>query len=165
MAIVLGLTGCVAVTGDDTLTLLDTKLAAQLLRNQVSGEVSSASTEEVSQVADASEACGGDATGVTRKWRSTALIELTTEGAGEVQSIVQTISGGLVAKGWSADPSWPSYTTFRVTLDKRDSPALIYITATEGSADGAGATIFVEAVGPCVNTDGPGSHELEVLGE
>jgi hypothetical protein len=165
-ALLLG--GCAAspATGDGAVTLLDTKLTAQLLRNNVSGQISSSSIEEMSQVSDASEACDDDPAGMVRRWRSTALTELTAERASKVSAIAQTISGSLAVKGWTPKGEQLTDTSFVLTLTNADSLAQIQITTTEDEdGDGQGATIFVDVTGPCVATAGPGSDELAVLGE
>ena len=166
--IAVSLSGCAADTnsGDGSPTLLETKQAAQLLRNQVSGQLSAGSTESISKVRDASEACDGDAEGLHRLWRSTTQTELTPEHASEVNEIVQNISGKFVSKGWNTSTKELSDSSVLVTLENDNSLAVIEITAAEDAdGDGDGATIFVDVTGPCVLTDGPGSDELAVLGE
>ena len=162
------LCGCAAspAAGGGAVTLLDTKLTAQLLRNNVTGQVSSSAIKDISQVSDASEACDDDPDGFMRMWRSTALTELTAERASKVSAIAQTISGTLAVKGWEPKGEYVSDTSQVVTLTNPNSLATIQITTTEdGDGDGRGAMIFVDVTGPCVATDGPGSDELAVLGE
>ena len=167
LLIALTLTGCAdSSSSDGSATLLDTKLAVQLLRNTVSGQVSPDSTEGVTQVEDASEACDGDADGLLRMWRSTAMTELTAERGAKVKAIVETIAGGLVAKGWTSTADQKNDSKFTMELENPNAIGLIRITSTEDIVgDTTGATIFVEVTGPCVMTDGPGSDELRVLGE
>ena len=166
LAVSIGLSGCAGDSSDGSLSLLDTKLAVQLLRNTVSGQVSSASTEDVSQVDDASEACEDDADGFMRMWRSTALTELTAERSGNVKAMVQTIAGGLTAKGWTSDAEQKNDSKYTVELENPNAIGVIRITSTEDvEGDDLGGTIFVEVTGPCVKTDGPGSDELTQVGE
>lgn len=166
LAVSIGVSGCAGETSDGSVTLLDTKLAVQLLRNTVSGQVSSASTEDVSQVDDASEACDDDTEGLMRMWRSTALTELTAERSENVKAMVQTIAGGLTAKGWTSDAEQKNDSKYTVRLENPNAIGVIRITSTEDvEGDTTGGTIFVEVTGPCVKTDGPGSDELKQLGE
>ena len=166
LLLAVGLTGCAGDSNDGSASLLDTKLAVQLLRNTVSGQVSPDSTEGVSQVDDASEACEGDADGLMRMWRSAALTELTAERSTNVKAMVQTISGGLVSKGWTSHAEQKNDSKFTVELENPNAIGLIRITSTEDiEGDDLGGTIFVEVTGPCVKTDGPGSDELRLLGE
>lgn len=168
LLVTVALTGCAtdSASNDGSATLLDTKLAAQLLRNSISGQLSPESTAEVTQVEDASEACEADDGGLMRMWRSTALTELTAEPGAKVKAIVETMSGGLVAKGWTSTADQKNVSKFTVELENPNSTGLIRITSTEDiEGDTTGATIFVEVTGPCVKTDGPGSDELKKLGE
>ena len=166
LAVSIGLTGCAGDSNGASLSLLDTKLAVQLLRNTVSGQVSSASTADVSQVDDASEKCDGETEGLMRMWRSTALTELTAERSGNVKAMVQTIAGGLTAKGWTSNAEQKNDSKYTVELENPDAIGVIRITSTEDvEGDTTGGTIFVEVTGPCVKTDGPGSDELRQLGE
>ena len=162
---VLLLSGCSTDSGgSDALSLGDTKSAAQLWRNTISGKISSDITAAISNVTDASETCDGDSKGLMRLWRSTALTELTADAAGKVDLIQQSISGAFVSKGWDSTSEQLSDTSTLVKLENPTSLATIEITST-AAEDGAGATIYVNIAGPCVETDGPGSDELKQLGE
>lgn len=165
--IAVALSGCAAAeTAEATLSLADTKSTAQLVRNAISGQISPEITAAVTDVTDASETCNSDSTGLMRLWRSTARTELTPDAATKVTLIQQTIAGSFVSKGWTSESVKLSDSETIVTLTNPSSLAVIDITATtDDDGVGTGATIFVDIAGPCVKTDGPGSAELQQLGE
>ena len=164
-AIAVGISGCAAAdTAEATLSLAETKSAAQLVRNSISGQISPEITAAVTDVTDASETCNSDSKSLMRLWRSTARTELTPDAAGKVMTIQQTIAGSFVSKGWTSESVKLSDSSTIVTLTNPSSLAVIDITATtDDDGVGTGATIFVDIAGPCVKTDGPGSAELQQL--
>ena len=165
--IAIALSGCAAAeTAEATLSLAETKSAAQLVRNSISGQISPEITAAVTDVTDASETCNSDSKSLMRLWRSTARTELTPDAANKVMTIQQTIAGSFVSKGWTSESVKLSDSETIVTLTNPNSLAVIDITAmTDDDGVGTGATIFVDIAGPCVKTDGPGSAELQQLGE
>ena len=165
--IAIAVSGCAAAeTAEATLSLADTKSAAQLVRNTISGQISPEITAAVTDVTDASETCNSDSKSLMRLWRSTARTELTPDAANKVTTIQQTIAGSFVSKGWTSESVKLSDSETIVTLTNPNSLAVIDITAvTDDDGVGTGATIFVDIAGPCVKTDGPGSAELQQLGE
>lgn len=167
VALVLTLGACSAVPADSgpTLSLANTKSTAQLNRNTISGKISAEITASVSGVTDASEACDNDPDGFMRRWRSTALTELTAEGSAKLDLIQQSIAGAFVSKGWEQTSKDLSDTENLISLKNPGSQATIDITATAAVEGGSGATIYVDITGPCVKTAGPGSDELKTLGE
>lgn len=164
IAVLLG--GCAADDSAGTVTLAATKSTAQLQRNTISGQISPDITASVTRVTDASESCGGDDTRHMRLWRSTALIELVPEAADQITRIQQSISGSFASKGWDSASEAVTKDTTLVTLTNPNSLAVIELTAvTNVDGIGMGANLYVNIAGPCVKTDGPGSAELEQLGE
>jgi hypothetical protein len=156
----LTLAGCTSsLVNDGETTLLDTKQASQLIRNNITGQISSDATEDITEVQDESVACNGDEEGLMRSWRSSARTQLVAERASKATAIVQTIAGGLVSKGWTSSAEETEGGGLAVDLEKSDALASIRITSTEGD----GASILVEVIGRCVLTDGPGSDELATL--
>ena len=159
------LSGC-SDTESAGITLAETKSYAQLQRNTISGQISPDITESVTRVTDASESCDGDDTRNMRLWRSTAQTELTSEAAGEITRILQSITGAYVSEGWKSQSEVLSTDTTFVSLVNPSSLAVIELTAvTNVDGIGMGANLFVDIAGPCVKTDGPGSAELADLGE
>lgn len=165
--IAIALSGCAAdETAEATLSLADTKSAAQLIRNTISGQISPEITAAVTDVTDASETCNSDSKSLMRLWRSTARTELTPDAANKVTTIQQTIAGSFVSKGWTSESEKLSDSSTIVTLTNPSSLAVIAITATDDDDGvGTGATLLVNIAGPCVKTDGLGSAELQQLGE
>ena len=164
IAVLLG--GCASDDSAGEVTLAATKSTAQLQRNTISGQISPDITASVTRVTDASESCDNDETRHMRLWRSTALIELVPEAAGEITRIQQSISGTFASKGWDSTSEAISKDTTLVTLTNPNSLAVIELTAvTNEDGIGMGANLFVNIAGPCVKTDGPGSDELKKLGE
>ena len=161
------LSGCAADEPTvGTISLAATKSAAQLQRNTISGQISPDITASITRVTDASESCENDSTRHMRRWRSTALTELTPEAASKVTLILKSIEGTFVSKGWESESEALSTDTTLVTLTNPSSLAVIAITAvTNVDGIGMGANIYVDIAGPCVMTDGPGSGELRELGE
>ncbi len=145
--LVLALSACSASPSSTGLSLADTKGSAQLTRNTISGQISSDITASISEVTDASEACGDDNDGLNRLWRSTALTELVPAATTKVTAIQQTIQGSFVSKGWESVSEPVGDDSVLVTLTNPDSLAVIKITAKKGTEDSA-STIYVDITGP-----------------
>jgi hypothetical protein len=154
--------GCsILPTEDAGISLADTKASVQLMRNAVTGKVSADVTKAVTDVGDGSVGCGDE---LNRRWHSTALIELLPDASSKIDLIAQTIQGSFVSKGWDSDAKPAGAGTTIYSLTSADASSTIDLTVTEQSAsDKDGATIFVEILGTCVLTDGPGSDELARL--
>lgn len=157
---VLALSGCSGAAGGE---LTDTKGPTQLLRNEAANRLEGNSDYIVGAQDDFSAACKSEAEdpeGLYRSWRSSLLAEIPEESAIGVDQFVGALATSFSEDGWkfTEDTSSDIKVT---TMTRKDSIVTMTFTATEDGADGA--SVYIEAAGPCVLTGGPDSDEVKNL--
>ena len=174
VAIPLLLGGCAQGSApSDELTLLETKLPAQLLRNDVASQFDPSVVDSIGEAVDQSIAClpeKEDPDGLQRSWQSIVTILLVNDSAKDVDVIIDDVAGVLTEQGWKlaslgGSPvihtrylSNESSSTIELSAISTDEDAL-YV----ASAELENASIVVDVHGPCVVTDGAGSEEVTSL--
>jgi hypothetical protein len=165
LCVVLGLTGCTSSESD--LTLAETKFPTQLLRNEAADRLLKGTDDIVAGQQDFSAACkeeSEDPGGLYRAWWSTLASRVPEDSAIGVEQFVGALATSFAQDGWQLKEVHESddSTVLKVTkLTKSSSPVTLTITAADGS--NAGASIYIEAEGPCVLTGGPESDEVTAL--
>ena len=162
LAAVLVLVGCSAPA---SATLAETKSPTQLLRNEASTRLDPAVIERITEQQDYSAACReDDPEGLYRSWRSTLLVSVPEDSAVGVDQVIGALATSFAADGWTLSNTDGTRAEQITSLSRADSPVTLTFTATEDEdGDGYGATIFIEAAGACVLTDGPDSAEVREL--
>ena len=159
LSVVVGLSAC---AGEQLHALVDTKSPTQLLRNEAAQRLMGGTDEVVSEQKDYSAACkdeGEDPTGLYRSWRSTLLAWVPPESSIGVDQFVGALATSFAEDGWSLSESHGDVKV--TTMTRNDSIVTLKFTATED--DGDGASVYIEASGPCVLTGGPESDEVKDL--
>lgn len=158
----LALTGCVGTTAQSELAT--TKPPVQLLRNEAANRLISGTDESVGAQDDFSAACKTeqeDPEGLYRSWRSTLLAEVPQESAIGVDQFVGALATSFSEDGWVFTEEHDGSAGKITTMTRSGSIVTLTFTAQEG--DGDGATVLIEASGPCVLTGGPDSDEVKNL--
>lgn len=160
LAAVLALTACAPATASGE--LLATKSPTQLLRNEAANRLMAGTDEVVVEQGDYSAACKGqeeDPEGLYRSWRSTLLAGVPADSAIGVDQFVGALATSFSVDGWVFAEEHRAGTGEKVTtMSRTDSIVTMTFTSTEDSGDGA--SVYIEAVGPCVLTGGPESEEV-----
>lgn len=157
------LTGCTSSEAGGV-TLADTKSATQLLRNEASSRLAPGAIDEITDEEDHSVGCkeeGDDPDGLWRSWQSSLLATIATDSAWRVEQLAASVSDSFIDDGWYVSGSKDGKD--RTVITKPGSVATIAFTITEGAEDGTGATVHIDATGPCVLTAGPDSDEVTKL--
>ncbi len=150
------LAGCAASPAE--LSLVETKSAVQLLRNSTAALVPDDALLSVVKSVDASEPC--DAGDPIRRWRSSVILNISAQRAGEVRGFFDDLVARYVDDGWKRG----NVGDREAVLSTPDSVATIDVLMTEDADhDGDGASITVLVIGPCVTTDGQDSDEVTGL--
>lgn len=155
LAVLLSCGACVAASDDHALTLAQTKSQVQLLRNESVVRLPSSNVASVTST-DTSEACEGNAS--IRRWLSSAIIDLAAEARSDPDLAMTTLAESFENDGWVVSPGNERLSDKQQVLTSGTSAAEIRLIA---SVDGA--TITVESAGPCVQTDGADSDEVQQL--
>lgn len=163
LAFVVGVTGCSESSSSSSLT--DTKSPTQLLRNEAAQRLMTGTDESIAEQQDYSAACKSEAEdpkGLYRSWRSTLLAAVPHDSAIGVDQFVGALATSFSEDGWVFSEDHGGDTAAKVTtMTKTSSIVTIKFTSTEDTGDGA--TIYIEASGPCVLTQGPESDEVKAL--
>lgn len=161
----LGLTACASA---DAQTLAATKSPTQLLRNEAATRLIDGTDESVAEQQDYSASCKSeteDPQGLYRSWRSTLLASVPADSAIGVDQFVGALATSFAEDGWILKEDHTGDGTEKIsTMTKSSSIVTLKFTATEG-ASGEAASVYIEASGPCVLTDGPDSDEVKQLEE
>jgi len=165
MSVVILLTGCAGGGSDENaVSLTDTKGPTQLLRNEASSRIPSGSIDAIAGEEDHSVACKSedeDPKGLYRSWQSSLLAQIDADAAWRVAQIGTDVSDSFIADGWFVSGTKDGKDT--TTLTRPGAVSTLAFTTTEGDANGVGATIHIDATGPCVLTEGPKSSEVTRL--
>ena len=156
------------------LTLAESKSPAQLLRNTAVSRIPAEVILNSGTNTDGSEAClteADDPKGYIRRWKSSVDVNLRLPEAPNTQAIVDAVLATFTDEGWMSQA---------ITGSKANNQAHLLTNGTAGAAsvsgaqvrieaivasDGASSFIHVEAIGPCVVTDGADSAEVTGLGK
>jgi len=162
-AIVLALTACSGPTSPSgSLTLAQTKSQTQLLRIEAAQRLIDGTDESVAEQQDFSAACKSgseDPDGLYRAWHSTLLAAVPKDSAIGVDQFVGALATSFAEDGWSLTESHGDVKI--TTMTRTDSFVILTFSSTEGAGDGA--SVLIEATGPCVLTAGPDSDEVTKL--
>lgn len=161
----LALTGCAEERKGD-LTLVETKSPTQLLRNEAANRLLTGTDDDIVDQKDFSASCKAsseDPDGYWRSWHSSLLVEVPPGSAIGVDQFAAALATSFAQDGWKLSEQNLDGGKGKLTRIKRsDSIVTLSFTSTEGGV-GESATIYVEAEGPCVLTDGPESDEVKKL--
>lgn len=147
-----------------TATLTETKGPTQLLRNEASSRIPTGSIDEILDEEDHSVPCKSedeDPKGLYRSWQSSLLATVDADAAWRVAQIGEDVADSFIEDGWYVSGTKDGADT--TTLTRPGAVSTLAFTTTEGDAEGAGASIHIDATGPCVLTEGPDSSEVEKL--
>jgi hypothetical protein len=154
------------------LTLAESKSPAQLLRNTAVSRIPQEDVLNVGTDTDGSEAClseADDPKGIIRRWNSSVDVNLKLPQAPNTETIVDAVLATFTAEGWMSQA---------ITGSKADNQAHLLTNGTSNTAsvslaqvrieaivagDKASSYIHIEALGPCVVTDGANSAEVKQL--
>lgn len=142
--------------------LVETKSPTQLLRNEAAQRLMSGTDESVAEQQDYSAACKSeseDPDGLYRSWRSTLLAAVPEDSAIGVDQFVGALATSFSEDGWVFTETHGEVKV--TTMTRSDSIVTLKFSSTEDS--GAGASVYIEASGPCVLTGGPNSDEVKSL--
>lgn len=163
LAAALALTGCASEprTGPG---LADAKSIVQLVRNEASERIPTASVAAVEIIADESQACGtaaDDPKETRRRWAATSVVTLAPGAGDTLESTYADLINSFSGDGWS-EVSYDG--DGAVSLQKPESEDTIAFLATPMDADaGTPASITIAIVSGCVLTGGAGSAEVALL--
>lgn len=164
LTIVLVLTGCAGEAEAPTASLTETKGPTQLLRNEASSRIPTGAIEAISGEEDQSVACkteDEDPKGLYRSWQSSLTASIDKDAAWRVAQINSDLADSFIEDGWYVSGTKDGKDT--TTLTRPGAVSTLAFTSTEGDADGVGATVHIDATGPCVLTEGPDSSEVTKL--
>lgn len=155
------------------LTLAESKSPAQLLRNTAVTRIPAATVLNVGTEIDGSIACLSeeqDPKGYIRQWVSSVDVNLRLPEAPNTDAIVDSVLATFIDEGWmsqqiagSSEDSHADLLTNGTSAAAGVSAARVRIEAVVAN-DGASSFIHIEALGPCVVTDGTDSSEVTTLG-
>ena len=155
-----------ACSGAATQTLASTKSPTQLLRNEAATRLIDGTDDSVAEQQDYPASCKSEAEdpeGLYRSWRSTLLASVPADSAIGVDQFVGALATSFAEDGWSLKEDHEGDGTEKIsTMTKSSSIVTLKFTSTEGDA-GEAASVYIEASGPCVLTDGPESDEVKQL--
>lgn len=164
LATVLLLTGCGGEPESNTPSLTETKGPTQLLRNEASSRIPTGSIDTIAGEEDRSVACKTekeDPDGLYRSWQSSLLAAIDGDAAWRVAQIGKDVADSFIEDGWYVSGTKDGEDT--TTLTRPGAVSTLKFTTTEGDAEGVGATVHIDATGPCVLTEGPDSTEVTKL--
>jgi len=160
--VLLALAGCASAPQGQTLT--QTKSPTQLLRNEASARIPPGTIDTISDEEDHSVACkteDEDPDGLYRSWQSSLLASIATDSAWRVEMVGKDIVDSFIEDGWYVSGSKDGKE--RTVLTRPGAVSTMAFTVTAGAEDGTGASIHIDATGPCVLTGGPESSEVTAL--
>lgn len=163
LCLALGLSACSAT--DAPHTLVETKSPTQLLRNEAAQRLMGGTDEVVAEQKDYSAACKDevdDPQGLYRSWRSTLLAWVPPESAIGVDQFVGALATSFSEDGWVLHEEQGDDAVSKVTT-VTSSKSIVSLKFTSTEDDGDGASVYIEASGPCVLTAGPDSDEVKDL--
>lgn len=162
--VLVGLTACTSATTAPT-TLVETKSPTQLLRNVAAQRLMTGTDESIAEQQDYSAACKSgaeDPDGLWRAWHSSLLATVPPDSAIGVDQFVGALATSFAEDDWRLSEEHGNDSALKVTtMTKSSSIVTLRFTSTEDR--GEGATIYIEASGPCVLTGGPDSDEVTSL--
>jgi len=163
LSILLALSGCAGEAESPTASLTETKGPTQLLRNEASSRIPTGAIESIAGEEDLSVACktDDDPEGLYRSWQSSLLATIDKDAAWRVAQISTDLADSFIEDGWYVSGTKDGAET--TTLTRPGALSTIKFTSTEGNAEGVGATVHINATGPCVLTEGPDSTEVTKL--
>src|SRR5690606_6755669 len=129
-----------------------------------SSRIPSGSIDEITNEEDASVACKSaeeDPTELYRSWKSSLTAKIGRDAAWRVTQISQDVADSFIEDGWYVSGTKDGKNTTTVT--RPGAVSKLAFTATPGDADGNGASVQIDATGPCVLTEGPDSSEVATL--
>lgn len=164
MSVVLVITGCATEQKTNSATLTETKGPTQLLRNEASSRIPTGSIDTIAGETDLSVSCKSeeeDPDGLYRSWQSSTLATIDKDAAWRVAQIGADVADSFIDDGWYVSGTKDGKDT--TTLTRPGAISTLAFTTTEGDADGVGASVTIDATGPCVLTEGPDSSEVAKL--
>ncbi len=155
------------------LSLAESKSPAQLLRNSALTRIPAETILNVGTEIDGSTACLSeeeDPKGYIRQWVSSVDVNLRLPEAPNTDAIVDGVLASFIDEGWmsqqvagSTADSHADLLTNGTSAAAGVSAARIHLEAVVAN-DGASSFIHIEALGPCVITDGADSSQVKTLG-
>jgi hypothetical protein len=161
LALALCATGCTAAPTQN-LSLTQSKSQTQLLRNEAAQRLIDGTDESVAEQQDYSAACKSgseDPDELYRAWHSTLLAVVPSDSAIGVDQFVGALATSFSEDGWTFTETHAEVKV--TTMTRADSFVTLTFSSTENA--GEGATVLIEAAGPCVLTGGPDSDEVTKL--
>lgn len=161
---ILALSGC-AAESDPTaqMTLVQSKGATQLLRNEVASRVPGAALLNIEETEDKSFGCGTDVDSATRFWMSGIEFNINSGEAKNTQAIATDLIKTFEGEGWDATTQQGSGSSTTLMQNKSSKQEMRVTVTEDPDGDGLGAMIGVAVSGPCVKTDGVDSDEVMKL--
>lgn len=162
VCLALGVSAC---AGPAAQTLVNTKSPTQLLRNEAAQRLMGGTDEVVAEQKDYSASCKSEAedpTGLYRSWRSTLLAWVPPESSIGVDQFVGALATSFSEDGWVLHEEHGDDATSKVTT-MTSTASIVTLKFTSIEDDGDGASVYIEASGPCVLTAGPESDEVKDL--
>lgn len=160
------ISGCTAASADPSaLSLRDTKVPAQLLRNESAQRLIEGTDESVAEQEDSSVPCKSgaeDPEELYRSWRSTLLARVPKDSAIGVDQFTGALATSFAVDGWILKEDHGTGSALKVTTMTKPS-SIVTLRFTSAEDTGEGASIYIEATGPCVLTGGPESDEVTAL--
>ena len=175
------LAGCAGAAGPSDvpagdysdLTLAESKSPAQLLRNTAVTRIPAETVLNVGTEIDGSIAClseAEDPKGYIRQWVSSVDVNLRLPEAPNTEAIVDGVLTTFTDEGWMSQQIAGSSAGKQADLLTNGTSAAAGVSAARVrieavvANDGASSFIHIEALGPCVVTDGADSSEVITLG-
>lgn len=162
LVVAAALSGCASEPQGQTLA--ETKSPTQLLRNEASSRIPPGSIAEVSGEEDHSVPCktsAEDPDELYRSWQSSMLATIEVDSAWRVEQLSTEVTDSFIEDGWFVSGSKNGKD--RTVLTRPGAVSTMAFTVTAGAEDGSGASIHIDATGPCVLTAGPTSNEVTGL--
>ena len=162
LLIAVALAGC--SSAPEAQTLAQTKSPTQLLRNEASTRIPPGSIGAISGEEDHSVACKSsdeDPDELYRSWQSSLLASIAADSAWRVEQLTTDITDSFIEDGWYVSGAKDGKD--KTVLTRPGAVSTMAFTVTAGAEDGSGASIHIDATGPCVLTAGPTSNEVTGL--
>jgi hypothetical protein len=156
------------------LTLAESKSPVQLLRNEAVSRIPEDVVLNAPSNIDGSQACLSaeeDPNGVIRRWTSSVDVNLRLDEAPNTQAIVDAVLATFTDDGWMSQAITGSKASNQAHLLTNETAGTTAVSLAQlrveaiVAIDGASSFIRVQAIGPCVVTDGARSAEVTELGE
>ena len=145
-------------------TLGETKVIVQLMRNDVAGSIPPSVVIGSSDAEDLSVACfpdSNDPDGLVRAWQSTVQIDILETAAGGVWGVFDRLVASYQNKGWKVEKVDLPDASQAVHLTSGSIVAKIQLSIPEDKSP----VIELVATGPCAATAGAESQEVKLLEE